>query len=351
MKSVHPRVPASLRDLTPESARLCLGIERFCLEELGLALRDAGIVLGFSGGADSLALLSCLRVLSARHGVRLTVAILDHCLRPEAVDEVRRAGELAADLGLDFATERVDVGRLAAECGIGHEEAGRNARFAFLERVRQARSARYIALGHQLNDLAEDALMRLMRGAVWPALAGMEGVDWSRHLIRPLLLTPRAALEAFLCSFGASWILDPLNTDARYLRNRVRERMVPLFLAENPAFLEHVARRWRIARLDAGYLEEQLEASLKLVTPCASPQGRHIGKALLCGLHPALRLRLYKALLDAAGPGQVRAGTLLELEAAWRRGEGGKELRFHGGKRARIHQGGVLIYRETEPGR
>lgn len=339
MPTLHYPDPPSLQCLTPKDARFCLATERFCTHELRVALHGTSLLVAFSGGADSLALFYALHALAPRLGLRLGMAILDHGLRESSEEEVCYANRLADQAGVSFHTGIHDVAALASTRKIGLEEAGREARQAFLETVRAAFQYDWIVTGHQLNDLAEDSLMRLLRGSGWPALAGMAGVVPERHVLRPLLLTPRTGIEGFLRSLGAVWIDDPMNKDTHYLRNRVRHELLPFFVRENPAFLANVAFRWRMARLDSLFYSDQLA----LYPPTLDEKGVFLERDMLFSLASALRVRYIKSVLDALGPGQVRADTLLTLHAAWERGEGEKELRFPGGKSARIMKGGIFF--------
>ncbi|MDL2207754.1 tRNA lysidine(34) synthetase TilS [Desulfovibrio sp. OttesenSCG-928-M16] len=228
--------PASLQQLPPAAARFCLGIQRFMEQELGLRLAGQKILVAFSGGADSSALLHCLFYLAPRAGFELVAAHLDHALRPSSAKEAGDCLALCRKLGIEAVQLRLDVKNLAHERGLGLEEAGRLARYDFFNRTAKEFSCSLVATGHTANDLAEDVLMRLARGSGWPALAGMRGRDDTRKLIRPLLLTTRADIEAFVASLGLGWIEDESNQDKRFLRNRVRSCLLPLFLEANPAF-------------------------------------------------------------------------------------------------------------------
>ncbi len=329
----------SLQSLPPQAAKFCLAMERFCRDELECGLRGISVLVAFSGGADSLALLLALRALSARLGLTLGAAMLDHGLRPESGAEASAAAGLCASLGVRFYSRRADVGALAAERACGLEEAGREARLAFLETVRADGGYDWIAFGHQLNDLAEDSLMRLLRGAGWPSLAGMRGIDHDRRVIRPLLLTPRAAIEDFLRTLGRDWTDDPLNRDQAFLRNRMRGRMLPLLLEENPAFLDTVALRWRVARDDAAFFA----ASSEIFTMAGDAGTIFFHRETLTGAPRALRLRAYKAALERLGPGQILGSALMALDRAWKKGEGGKTVQFSGRKTACIRNGGIVF--------
>ncbi|MDR1126075.1 MAG: tRNA lysidine(34) synthetase TilS [Deltaproteobacteria bacterium] len=321
-----------LQDLPPKAARLCLAVERFVLRELEFAPGGRELVLAYSGGADSKALFFILLALRPRLGCSLALAHLDHGLRDSSARELAEARALAAEYGLACHARRVEVAAKGTERKLGTEEAGRLARQEFFAELLAEDERRWIATGHQLNDLAEDQLMRLMRGAGWPALGGMAGLDAQRRLLRPILLTPRAELENFLGRLEQDWVRDPLNEDPAYLRNRVRADILPLFLRENPAFLKNAADLWRLARYDAEYFE----SASRPATP-AGPLERDF----LSALPRAARLRAYKQKLEQLGPGQPLLRNLLALDQAWLAGRDGKQVQFPGGKSAVSRQGGV----------
>lgn len=337
---------ARLQELPPKAAHFCLRVERFCREDLGFVCAGESVVAAYSGGADSKALLFCLCYLASRLGLSVQAAILDHGLRREAEAEVRDASAVCSRLGVVLHVQKRDVAALAKESGVGVEEAGRNARLEFLEEIRQKTDSAWIAVGHQLNDLAEDCVMRMLRGTGWPALGGMAGIDPKRHIVRPLLLTPRAELELFLRSIHEPWHDDAMNNDDAFLRNRVRNHILPLFFQENPSFLDTVADRWRMARKDEIFLANRMEAV------CAQEKeaGVFLPREALLRADAAIRLRKYKQILSTLAPGQVSASLLRALDEAWLRNEGGKTIQFSGGKRARIQNGGVFFAKNKRSG-
>jgi len=328
-----PDTPRSLQDLPPKWAHFCLRVERFVTDELGFDFTKKTLVAGCSGGADSTALLLVLLCLARRNSGRVVAVHLDHRLRPESGEEAARVRALCADLDVEYVSRAADVAGMAEAAGIGVEEAGRNARYALLEEVRVARGAHAVAVAHHLDDLAEDVLMRLSRGTAWPGLAGMAGFDPVRNLLRPFLLTPKAELKAFLEGVGVSWCEDGSNADPRWKRNRVRHTLLPLFLEENPNFLESVARLWRVGAADADYWRERT----------APHTGPLIENEVLADAHKTLRLRLYKAALDDVGGGQVLAETLFKLDQAWQERRVGAMFQFPGEKTAAIVPSGVLF--------
>jgi tRNA(Ile)-lysidine synthase len=349
-------IPTTLQELPPRWARLALDVEAFAARLLrgtysrpngGQAeedspLRGKGLVLACSGGADSIALLHLLVCLKARAGFRLVAAHLDHALRNASSEDARFVSARCADLRVPYVAERADVRALARERGMGLEEAGRETRYAFLERVRADYGADWIVTGHQLDDLTEDVLMRLMRGTGWPGLSGMPALDRERGLLRPLLLTRKAKLAAFLEDLSLTWREDASNALNDHMRNRVRNKLLPLIAEENAGFPSAVARLWTQGALDAEYWEHAVDSAHVIRTE----RGPELRRVELREMHPALRLRLYKKLLDELGPGQVRARTLFEMDAAVVREESPRPqlYQFPGGKAVHF-KGGRLMFR------
>lgn len=340
--STPPNTTVKLQNMPAPQAHFCLRVERFLRREIEVELDGGVVVCGFSGGVDSTVLLAVLAALAPRLGCTVVAAYLDHGLRSESADEAVHCGELCAKLGVEFATERVDVAALAD--GAGLEEVAREARYAFLHRVldAQAASPKYLAVGHHLDDLAEDMLMRLTRGTGWPQLGGMRAYDPARRLLRPLLTTTRKDIERFARPLELPWVEDASNLDpAASLRNRMRLEVMPLLLRENPNFLESVASLWRGAQEDRDYY-----ASLAASVRDPQPDPNFLPRGAIADLHPTLRLRIYKTCLESLGPGQPLADGLRRLDAAFLSGGGGKTLQFPGDKEARVSGSGVHFVRK-----
>lgn len=346
-------VPRSLQDLPPRWAHFCLGVERFLLQDLGVNPDGGRLVVALSGGVDSTALLLTLLYLSPRLDCTLLPVHLDHAIRADSHEDAQATARLCGSLGLECIVERRDVPALARERNIGLEEAGRLARLELLAQVRgdneepaasgdESEDYAWAATGHQLDDLAEDQLMRQLRGVGWPALGGMRAVVPEERLLRPLLLTPKALLREFLRDLGLAWREDPSNQDTAFLRNRVRHEILPLLLRENPAYLDSAAALWRQARLDESYWEG--ETARVLAAARTTPEGGLLlSGALLENCAKALRLRVCKACLESLGPGQPLAESLFRLERAWQEKRLGATLQFPGGKEVKVTPAGLLF--------
>ena len=176
---------------------------REIIERYGMIPRGGRVVVAVSGGLDSVVLLSVLHRLAASLDASLVVAHLDHGLRPESAADAAFVAELCGGLGIPVVTERVDVGALAESHRAGIEEAAREARHAFLDRVAREVSAERVALGHTADDQAETILFRLARGTGLEGLRGMDPV--SERLIRPLLSVSRVDVRSYAEAQGLRW--------------------------------------------------------------------------------------------------------------------------------------------------
>ena len=222
--------------------------------------RSAHLLLAVSGGADSTALLhgAATAAGTIRPGWTLSVAHLDHALRDDSAADAEAVAADAASLGLPCEVRRVDVAALARDEGRSIEEAGREARYRFLEEV--APDGALIATAHTADDAAETVLLNLLRGS---GLSGARGIPRRRgRIVRPLLDARRATLRALLDDAGTRYVDDPSNADPAYLRNRVRAELLPLVEGIRPGAIDRIAAFARLAADDDTLLDELAAAEL-----------------------------------------------------------------------------------------
>lgn len=261
-----------LQNIPSSQARFCLTVEKFLCEDLGLQGKERTFIVGYSGGIDSTALLTLLYLLKPRLSFNLVAAHLDHGIRDESKAEAKHCEKVASYFSIPFFTKQVSI-PASQKNGKGIEEASRRYRYAFFDEICKEFPNATIALGHHLNDLAEDMLMRLIRGAGWPTLSGMPGVDDKRSLCRPLLLTPKQTILEFISALDIPYVQDSSNEDLHYFRNRVRHSLLPFFLEENPSFLQTVANLWQMGRIDKELFDELLGAMpIPVKNPCSKTQ-------------------------------------------------------------------------------
>lgn len=227
--------------------RVTDALEGFFSGSVALDANDC-VVVAFSGGPDSTALLWALHAWSPSRGIRLLAAHLDHGTDPGSESRACRAARIARELGVPFISDRRPV-PAARRSGESLEEAARRIRYGFLEEVRLDRSARWIATAHHADDQAETVLLRLLQGSGAEGLAGIRPVRGS--VVRPLLDLPRRCLLEALEGSPLGSVEDPTNRDLRFARNRVRHRLLPHLTAEDPELprrLASIADRARGAR-------------------------------------------------------------------------------------------------------
>jgi tRNA(Ile)-lysidine synthase len=330
----------SLHKLAPRWAHFCLGVCSFLQGELDLDVQGKTILLAASRGVDSTALILWAYMTQARLKTQVNVAHLHHGLRPEADTEADSLRHLCSSLSLKLYYGRTNASVYAKRQSLGLEEAGRILRYRFLVQTARKTGAHYLLTAHHLNDLAEDVLLRLIRGTGWPALAGMSAWVQKLHLVRPFLLTPKQDLTDFVQACGQDWLEDASNQDLSFTRNRIRHQILPLFFQENPGFLGQTADLWRQAQTDASYWDQKLQECIK--SEPQLPQGILLPAERLKSLHPAQRLRWYRNVLDRLGPGQALAGNLFRLDRAWREHNWHKCFQFPGNKEIQVTPQGLL---------
>lgn len=272
-----------------------------------LSPRPSGFVLAaVSGGADSVALLALLRDCVRAGEIRLAAAHFEHGIRGgESREDARFVQELCAAWGIECHMGACDVPALAAERHVGLEQAARDARYAFLRRVKAEIGADCIALAHHMDDQAETVLMHLLRGAGLRGASGMAAREGD--LYRPLLAVRKSALTAYLEERGIGWREDSTNAQADTPRNRLRLEALPALEAAYPGAARALCRFAGIAAREDGYMAAQTAAFLGR---CAqqTPVGWRLCAAE-SGAHEALLMRAAHRLtgLDAAGCGMICA--------------------------------------------
>ncbi len=231
---------------------------------------DAGrpVLLGFSGGPDSLCLLDCLQHL----GYPLILAHLDHRLRPESGEEARAAQALAEARGLPIILDSVEVKAYADQQGLSIEEAARTQRYRFLFRAAAIEGAQAVAVGHNADDQVETLMMHLLRGAGLDGLKGMPFRSlpnaWSEEipLVRPLLGVWREQIMAYLRQAGLEPLQDASNLDITFFRNRLRHELIPTLESYNPQARDLIWRTADILGEDQRLLEELTQSAWNACT-------------------------------------------------------------------------------------
>lgn len=244
------------------------------IESTAMFGRGDLVVVGVSGGPDSVALLCALSRLRQQLGYELCVAHLNHRLRGRQSDadaELVRA--LSERMGVPARIEAREVAPLARRYRLGVEEAARVVRYEFFAQVIQDLEACCVAVGHTADDQVETVVMHWLRGAGLAGLQGMRpvtyqlvGLKWAARdrqrvkVVRPMLDVSRQEVEEYVRARRLPTCVDVSNVDRRFLRNRVRLDLLPYLEQFNPKFREAVLRSARIAAQDYDYIQSQVLA-------------------------------------------------------------------------------------------
>lgn len=308
------------------------------------------LAVAVSGGADSVALLRALHERRSPLGLVLHVAHMHHGLRgAEADGDLEFVRALAAELGLPFHEERIDVAAEAARAGESIEEAARRLRYGWFRRLMATGEVDAVATAHTFDDQAETVCAKFLRGAWTEGLSGIHPVaEFAEgRIVRPLLGVRRAEVEAYLKSLGQRWREDSSNLDAAFTRNRIRHELLPVLEHWNPRLKEHLAQMAVLARDE----EAWWQAELARVAPQLVMEGRPVrgggrvgggGLALdvvrLAALAPAMQRRLLRYAAELCGgpdgPGALDFQSTEALRTLALEGRAGQKLELAQGLRA-----------------
>lgn len=316
--------------LAPEVAAARSAVRRDVAQALGRPAAASDLVLvGLSGGPDSLALAAAAAHWARRGQLGVGAVVVDHGLQPGSHEVAETAARQARELGLHPVLVRAVAVR---DDGDGPESAARRARHAALHAALEELGAAALLLGHTLDDQAESVLLGLARGSGTRSLAGMAAISTAEGhpLLRPLLELRRAQTEAICRAEQLSPWHDPANRDETMLRARVRRTVLPMLERElGPGVAQALARSAAILGPDAELLEQQAGAllgSALLGRRCGDGGGLVVTLSLEV-LHPAPEPLVHRVLSRAcvlAGgetPSFERLGALAALAAG--RGEAG----------------------------
>ena len=275
-------------------------IKAFCRQKELFSPGDK-VVIGLSGGADSVCLFLLLTGLAKEFGLTLFPVHVNHNLRGEdALADQCFCEELCRQHGLTLTVVSAPVENLAKEHGWSLEEAGRNARYkAFAETAAKYRCNK-TAVAHHKDDQAETVLFQMFRGSRLKGLAGMEAKN--DGLVRPLLCVTREEIEAYLQNKKQPYCIDYTNLEEDYTRNKIRHRILPVAKETCGGAVEHIAELSEYAAQVEKLLERLTE---ELFAECASVDADSNVLLEIEALERAERLLaervVYKALCVACG--------------------------------------------------
>lgn len=257
------------------------------------------VIVGVSGGPDSMALLYVLHQIKERYKLSLKVAHLNHGFRgKEAQKEAQFVEETAQKLGLSCEVKNFDVPAYKKKSLFSPQEAARVIRYQFLKEVKEKCNATKIALGHNANDQAETLMMWLLRGA---GVKGLSGIPPVREgvIIRPLIETTRDEIETYLKEEGTPFVIDSSNQKNDYLRNRLRNELFPLLQEHyNPQLIKNLVNTAHIISRENEYIENIANELLDGITVSGTDESMIIDSKKLLALPTVIQLRCVRGVLE-----------------------------------------------------
>lgn len=227
------------------------------IHKYNMLLSGERVLVGISGGPDSVALLHVLKRIERDMGIEVYAAHVHHGIRGTVADQdAEFVAQLCQQWDVPLFVERANVPRLADEWGMTLEEAGRIVRYRFFDEVLQDIRGHKIALGHNRDDQAETILHHILRGTGMQGLQGIRPVRQNK-IIRPLIEVSRAEIEEYCHQNGLDFRLDTTNQDVAYTRNRIRHELIPYIKQHfNPNIVDALVRMGTIIRDEEEFLQD-----------------------------------------------------------------------------------------------
>jgi len=273
------------------------------------------VLVGVSGGPDSIALLHIILSLAQRFSLRVAVAHLNHCLRQkDSDDDAEFVASLARKLDLPCYIKKEDVRKYRLEKKLSLEEAARIVRYRFFESIAEKYMFNKIALGHNADDNAELVIMNLLRGSGPVGISGIPPVR-NGEIIRPLIKLTKSEILEFLAVNKLKFVSDKSNNDQRYLRNRIRHHLIPhLKSSYNKRIVETINRFASIIRSEEEWIDDLINPIFNKSVLTAENNSVTLSISSINKLHIAAQRRIIRKAI-AEIKGNLRRISFLHIDS------------------------------------
>ena len=252
----------------------------------GMSCAYGKIIIGFSGGADSSALLHYF----SKRAQSVTCVHVNHMIRAgEAQRDEDFCRSTCQKYGVEFVCHKIDIPKIASECGKGLEECARDERYRVLEAERASRGFDAILVAHNADDNVESVIFNLVRGSGANGIAGIKAVNGK--IMRPLILATKKEILEYCEKNNVEYVTDSTNASTDYTRNYIRHEIVPALERLNPSLARSVARLGSTLRQD----EELIEGLARDFINESCPNGRIYPKRIM-ECHDSIKARVFKML-------------------------------------------------------
>ena len=276
--------------------------------------KNDNIILGVSGGADSVCLLYIINTIKEEYALNITAVHINHMIRETAGRDEDFTRKLCEKLGVKFVSYKTDCPAISERDGISLEEAGRNERYRLFNETGEKEYGKdnyKIAVAHHMDDLAETLIFNMARGTGINGLASVKCK--SGNIIRPLLCVTRAEIEEYLYRAGVEYVNDETNFSDDYARNKIRHKIIPTMNEITEKAVNHMAS----CAGQLGEIEDYLRDQTDLLW---EKYVREFEKEILIldtvlNEHPALVKRvIHRALTEVAGRARDIFRVVIKLE-------------------------------------
>lgn len=246
------------------------------IKEYNLIQNGDKLVLGVSGGPDSICMLDILNEIKNDDNINLNyeivVAHINHMIRAEAKEDELFVKNFCEKINVEFYSKSIDVQKIANNNKIGTEEAGRKVRYYFFDEVLQKTNSNKIAIAHNKNDKVETIIMNILRGSGIAGLRGIEPIKNCKY-IRPLIECERNEIEEYCKIKNIEPRIDKTNFENIYTRNKTRNVVIPYIKQEfNPNIIQTIDRLSNLVREEDDYLQSVVEKIYKELIIQESPK-------------------------------------------------------------------------------
>ena len=228
------------------------------------------IVVGVSGGPDSLTLLTLLNKYKSKFNYDIIVAHVNHLIRIDSTDDEQFVENYCKKNEIKFYCKRVNVQEIAKQQKKGEEEVGRNERYEFFDEICEKENANKIAIAHNMNDNAETMLLNLIRGTGLNGLEGIQPSQYNNRFIRPLINCNRNEIEDFCKENNLEPRIDSTNKENIYKRNIIRNKLIPFLKELNPNIIETLSRTSVIIAENNEFIQKEAQKNFNKITELKS---------------------------------------------------------------------------------
>ena len=228
------------------------------IKENNLINKGDVIVVGVSGGPDSITLLTCLNKYKDYLGIEIISAHINHLIRKDSTEDEQYVENMCKKMGIKCYVKRENIEELAKEQKKGTEEVGRKIRYDFFDEIAKKENANKIAIAHNMNDNAETMLLNIIRGTGMQGLEGIQAEEYGKY-IRPLINCAREEIEEYCEKNNLQPRIDSTNKENIYKRNIVRNKILPQMKEINPNIVENLSRLSKIIKSENSYIKNEVK--------------------------------------------------------------------------------------------